>query len=103
MVRASECLEERHETQGEPFGKVREQGSGRVVLQRNCRGKLILVGRAAVWYSEQDHLGCGVCRERFAYAQPEKQAVVKIENGTAHVTPTEMFELTLRAVLLARR
>ncbi len=103
MTWASECLEERHEAQGAPFGKVRERGSGRFVLQCNCRAKLVLVGRAAVWCSEQDHPGCGVCGERFAYAQPQKQAVVKTEDGTAHVTPREMFALTLRAVLLARR
>ena len=65
MAQVSEHLEGCYGAQGALIGKVREWNSERLVLECDCRSRLVLVGRATMSRSERDHLECGVCGEKF--------------------------------------
>ncbi|MDP8950724.1 MAG: hypothetical protein M3N18_00490 [Actinomycetota bacterium] len=69
MAWVSEYLDKRHQAQDVLFGRVRERGLRHVGLECNCGARLVFSGRVAVRYSEQDHLECGVCGERFVLAR----------------------------------
>jgi hypothetical protein len=66
VVQVIKRPEGRYEVRGGEFGEVRGQRSlGCIVLECNCRARLILEGHGAILRAELDILDCGVCGERF--------------------------------------
>ena len=60
--------EEHHEARGAPFGGVPGWRSGwRLVLECDCRARLVLDGEVALRRSRRV-LQCGLCGKRFAFA-----------------------------------
>lgn len=62
MAQVNERVEERDGFGDVPPGEVREQSSGRTVLECDCRARLVLVDREPA----RRPLACGVCGKRFA-------------------------------------
>ena len=69
MVQANECVQGSRESQDPPSGEVHEQSPGRVVLECNCRARMILTSHTAIPRSRSEHLECGVCGKKFVLAR----------------------------------
>ena len=76
MLRVTERTGGKHETREAPLGETGKLSSSLrcIVLECNCRARLVLGGGVSIGRWGLDHLQCGVCGETFVVAHIESDA-----------------------------